>query len=159
MLSKNRKHCCCCKEIKALAKFHKNRAKPDGLASECKECAKERVALWQKSEKGIIKKRVNALRYCTTSKGKVTAKNWRHTETGKIYVAKRGQRMRERHGAKYRARTAVFHAIRAGKLPNIKTLRCIFCGKPAEEYHHQNGYDVNHHLDIIPLCALCHRHI
>ena len=55
-----------------------------------------------------------------------------------------------------RARWAVNHKIENGKLPRINTQYCAECGKQAIHYHHHNGYDPEHYLDVVPLCADCH---
>lgn len=55
------------------------------------------------------------------------------------------------------ARAALRKAVLTGELPNIKTLVCVDCGAPAQEYHHHNGYEPEHWLDVIPLCHKCHR--
>lgn len=69
-----------------------------------------------------------------------------------------GQRINQRWSRtpERRARTAVNRAVRAGKLPRASTLACS-CGKPAREYHHHNGYAREHYLDVIAVCAFCHK--
>lgn len=54
------------------------------------------------------------------------------------------------------ARAAVYRAVRAGKMPPVNSLTCQECGNPATGYHHHNGYDKEHWLDVIPLCTACH---
>jgi hypothetical protein len=44
----------------------------------------------------------------------------------------------------------------AGLLPPAKTLLCVDCGAQAQEYHHHNGYEPEHLLDVIPVCRACH---
>jgi len=61
------------------------------------------------------------------------------------------------HPERHAARKAVQFAIRTGKLARITTLSCAVCGThPAANYHHHNGYDAAHKLDVIPLCTVCH---
>jgi hypothetical protein len=38
------KHCYKCKQLKELSAFHKNKAKSDGYATECKQCRKDKKA-------------------------------------------------------------------------------------------------------------------
>jgi hypothetical protein len=60
------------------------------------------------------------------------------------------------------ARRAVNNAVRDGKMPRITTQQCAVCGVQAKEYHHHNGYDMAHWLDVVPLCGVCHgktRHV
>lgn len=46
--------------------------------------------------------------------------------------------------------------IASGRLAPAKTLACSHCGAQAQHYHHEN-YDMP--LEVIPLCASCHRKI
>ncbi len=55
------------------------------------------------------------------------------------------------------SRSALRKAVITGELPNIKTQICVDCGEPADDYHHHNGYEPEHWLDVIPLCRTCHR--
>jgi hypothetical protein len=54
------------------------------------------------------------------------------------------------------ARKAVRVALASGKL--TRPAVCSKCFLPRKlQAHHQNGYDKEHHLDIIWICAKCHR--
>lgn len=66
------------------------------------------------------------------------------------------KRAREKFPEKAKARTAVFLAVRAGKVPSAQTLVCVRCGKQAKDYHHHKGYDKEHWLDVVPACRPCH---
>lgn len=41
LLKRDKKKCSCCKEIKELSEFYKNKSKYDGLTTECKKCIKK----------------------------------------------------------------------------------------------------------------------
>lgn len=56
-----------------------------------------------------------------------------------------------------RAQAAVTYAVRSGKLPRPSGLPCDGCGGGAVLYHHHKGYAPAHQLDVVPLCAGCHR--
>lgn len=56
---------------------------------------------------------------------------------------------------KAKAAKAVSNAIKEGTLPVVTTLLCE-CGATARHYHHDNGYEVEHQLDVEPLCIPCH---
>lgn len=58
---------------------------------------------------------------------------------------------------KVKARCAVNHAVRMGRLARPRTLPCIDCGNPAREYDHHLGYDLVNHLNVQPVCAKCHK--
>jgi hypothetical protein len=56
-----------------------------------------------------------------------------------------------------RARVAVGTAVRRGKLPVVSTMICCVCNEAqAEQWHHHNGYDKAHWLDVVPVCRECH---
>ena len=73
----------------------------------------------------------------------------------------RGRAMRQlrryRDRQKIRARDAVSNAIKRGKLPRAQACHCLHCGHQATMYHHYKGYKNEHFLDVMPLCAACHR--
>ena len=45
------KRCTKCKQTKHPSEFHRNKSKPDGMATECKPCAVERAAKWFETNK------------------------------------------------------------------------------------------------------------
>lgn len=54
------------------------------------------------------------------------------------------------------ASEAVRQAIRRGELAPVTTRACLDCDGPAVHYHHEQGYEPEHHLDVAPLCRSCH---
>ena len=81
------KHCYCCGETKDVALFYKNKSKPDGLASECKQCktakdkeyykkntqvVKDRAASWYKdnTEKALEKMKTSSKRWAQKNRDK-----------------------------------------------------------------------------------------
>lgn len=56
------------------------------------------------------------------------------------------------------ASSALQKAVAEGQLPRVNTLLCSDCGAQASDYHHHNGYERTHWLDVVPLCRKCHRH-
>lgn len=56
-----------------------------------------------------------------------------------------------------KAMSKVNNTIRTGGLVRVSDLNCHFCSNPAEQYHHENGYEAPHQLDVIPVCCSCHR--
>lgn len=67
-----------------------------------------------------------------------------------------------RDGDKLQARQRINVEVRTGRRPHPNTLACVDCGhkwKKGErrhEYDHHNGYAAEHHLDVEPVCTLCH---
>lgn len=54
------------------------------------------------------------------------------------------------------AHVLVAEAILCGVLPSPRTLQCARCSNSAVLYHHPNGYEPPHQLDVEPLCSSCH---
>ena len=50
---------------------------------------------------------------------------------------------------------AVGKAVKLGLLPEVKTLLCVDCGKPAQCYDHR---DYSNSLDVEPVCRSCNYH-
>jgi hypothetical protein len=63
---------------------------------------------------------------------------------------------RQKFPDKYKARNKVNNAIARNKIPKVSTLQCINCGNQAQQYHHHNGYNIEHWLDVVPMCIPCH---
>lgn len=54
------------------------------------------------------------------------------------------------------AYTVLRDAIQHGILPPATTQTCA-CGRQARNYHHANGYENGHEVDVVPMCVSCHR--
>lgn len=63
---------------------------------------------------------------------------------------------RKREPQKNRAREAIHHEVRMGRMPSPLTLQCLWCDKPATGYHHHRGYSEEFKFDVIPICPRCH---
>jgi hypothetical protein len=67
-----------------------------------------------------------------------------------------------RDGDRKQARQRVNVEVRTGYRPHPNNLPCADCGhiwQPGErrhEYDHHLGYDAEHHLDVEPVCTICH---
>ena len=73
-------------------------------------------------------------------------------ESAKRAMAKYASENKQRAVARY----TVSNAVQYGKLPRASSLTCTRCGQPAKEYHHHNGYEPEHALDVAPVCKSCH---
>lgn len=68
-----------------------------------------------------------------------------------------------RDGDKKQARRRVNVLVRSGRLPHPNAIACADCGhtwkhgERRHDYDHHLGYDAEHHLDVEPVCTLCHR--
>jgi hypothetical protein len=136
------KYCLHCKQIKPATEFYKNRGNRDSLYSYCKVCQCAAVKAYRQTENGKETKRRGARKYRQSKKGRQC-----------------DRRYRLNHPEKAKARDAVTHAIRDGRLASAKTLQCHYCGKQAQQYHHYLGYAPEHWFDVIPVCKQCHREV
>lgn len=129
------KRCSKCKQFKQLSKFNKSKSEKDGLQSYCKTC--QRVYSHSKNGREACRKAAN--NYRKTTKGKATKK-----------------RFYKRHPNYEKANHAVNNAITSGRLPRPDTMKCNYCPKQAQQYHHWHGYEPERWLDVIPICMNCH---
>ncbi len=159
------KRCSKCQESKPLTEFWRDKRWVDGHNTRCKTCLRNTGKKYRQSPKGKETTRkqrqspayVEAqLRYRKSEKGKVTQTTYNATPQGKTVNAKTTQAWRAANRDKVRGHQHVNKAVRNGRLPSATSLECVRCGKPATEYHHHNGYEAIHLLDIIPVCAQCH---
>ena len=123
--------CTSCKTLKPHSRFSKDCSRTSGLSTKCKPCSAAR-----------------------SRRGHLDRKDVFHSR-GRWFVA-------TRPGDKIQARQRVVHAVKMGLLPKADSLPCTDCGHTGtdrrHEYHHHNGYDESYHLDVIPLCSVCHHH-
>lgn len=149
---KIKKRCQGCKQSKSISAFSQNRSRYDGLQTYCKICR----GIYARTEKG----KANQKRYTQSGKGKAAhskaVKKHRQTTKGKATNLRTQERFNARHPNCQKAKHAVNHAIEAGKLPRPDIFLCHYCPKPAKEYHHYNGYEPKHYLDVVPVCIKCH---
>lgn len=70
---------------------------------------------------------------------------------------RRGSRNnRRQYPQRNRARQAVRHEVKMGRMPKAIELPCNHCEDQATQYHHHKGYAEEFKLDVIPLCRDCH---
>lgn len=158
------KSCTRCNTVKLASEFYKRKANKSGLRSWCKQCEIKKIAEYQKTPRGkeVAKKysstqkgKERMRRYDQSSKGRLKHARYNGSKKGRAYYKK----ARENNPDKIKARDAVNNAVKSGKLPSAKTLKCVFCGTQAEEYHHHKGYSEDYLLDVQSACIKCHRKI
>lgn len=141
LLKAGRKKCSSCGEIKSVEDFYRNAARKDGFDDYCRLCRSVAVRKYNRTPKG---RRVQVEAQLRWQKN-----NWEEKKTA----------MREYyrlHPKRTAARSAVSNAVASGRLPRASTKRCVKCGCAAEHYHHHNGYEQEHWLDVVPICSTCH---
>jgi len=147
-----------CKECdveKPLGEFYESKFTKDGREGKCKVCRDAQNNRWARDNAEKRRK----------TKAKATKKfrennpsymsEWVKTNRNKVYASQ--EKYNKKCPEKYHARVAVRLAVKYKKLPHIKTLKCVECGRPAQEYHHHKGYAKENWLDVIPVCRICHK--
>lgn len=179
----NTKKCCVCKADLATDQFYKNAARSDGLDTVCKACRMENTRSRSKTERGREINRQSQRRRRADPEIRAAEAEARKTPEGRRRSRERMARYRKSvNGIAYQsvyrqsprakevdaarrqrkkpllaAHKAITLAIYHGTIPKASTLTCAECGGDAREYHHHNGYEESHWLDVIPVCVPCHR--
>lgn len=129
------KTCRNCGEAKVLSAFYKHSRMADGHLNFCKECVKARI------------------RAQSAGNPKVKERDRRRNKSADRIAAHK-QRMSERPWLS-QAKRAVHRAIAKGELAPATACECNDCRAPAAVLHH-HSYEVEHLLDVVPLCRSCH---
>lgn len=138
------KRCTKCGLVKPLSDFAKDKRRPYGRHAQCKACRNKQGAQFRKDG------RRGKYDYGDRYKGRYQDK----------YQDKRSaliRRWRTDNPESKAAHKAVASAVKAGILPRVNTIPCNRCGKPAQAYHHPQGYSHENRLKVVPLCNKCHR--
>lgn len=134
------KRCFKCLATKPLCEFYAHKEMADGHLNKCKACAKLDVTMrYQDPE---ARQRIDAYE---------KARFQQPERKKKILIYQ--QTRRHRNPEKYKARSAVANAVRAGKL---KRLPCEKCGDPKVQAHHS---DYRYPLAVRWLCFKHHRQL
>lgn len=127
--------CARCRAEKPLAEFTPRPDRPSGLRSKCKVCEQELLTARHRADLESSRERRRAY--------------FRGDPNGQARI----EAERRRSPIKHRARVAVYHAIKTGKLE--KPAGCVRCGDTYRvEAHHD---DYTKPLDVMWLCTACHR--
>lgn len=168
-----RKECRRCFKSLPLSKYYQHKQMFDGYLNVCKECTKNRVKKHRDNNLDKIKEydrnrpnkkeRIEAVKTrrlwlkkydpIKHSEQEENKKIWAHNNKDKVNKLKR--KWIENNPEKRRAHHIVNNAIRDGRMskPSI----CSVCGKGGRiEGHHK---DYSKPLDVIWLCAACHRQL
>ena len=172
--------CTECKVEKDDKQFHQKKEKKNGLASICKECANKKHREWSLLNRDKVKAnhekyreenrekcRARGLDYYYKNKWKYKEYRKEHREEHRLYSInyreKNIEKIRLRHAElergyrkekplEFKARKAVYYAVKRKKLD--KPEECQMCNKKKPlEAHHK---DYNKPLDVIWVCKECH---
>jgi len=123
------KKCKACGKILSSSKFRKKDSGFEGLYSLCRSCDAE----W--------------------------SRNYNKTPAGSAARKLTYERRKKKSPEKRIANSAVTCAINRGDMFKAAKFDCVECGRQAAEYHHDQGYEKEHWLDVVPLCVPCHKRI
>lgn len=154
------KRCTKCQQDKPISAYSPEKLGKDGLRSVCKVCSGAQTKISRAKDPNYKAKdrEVHNAKYGNNPEFReATIKRVREYRQAnqKILTSKQNQRAKEHNYA----HQVVYQAVKSGKLLHISTQICIKCNQPAEHYHHHNGYDKAHVLDVIPLCRKHHEEI
>jgi hypothetical protein len=147
------KTCTCCGEVKLVDRFHRKLASGDGRSHKCTDCVKAYRAIYNKTHRE--KQAAYDARY-----------RKEHLEERAAYIAE--YRKDPKHLAveslgrkaywarfpeRYEANRAMYNAVRRGQI--IRPGVCSACGRHCKPHGHHEDY--NKPMEVIWLCACCHR--
>lgn len=96
-------------------------------------------------------------RWREKNRGHITEYNAERYAENPEYLYTAVRKSEQKHRQHYLARKAVWYAVSVGKLPPAWSMVCEICGEAqAAHYHHHHGYDIEHRLDVQPVCTECH---
>jgi hypothetical protein len=152
------KTCAICKEEKPITEFSPDKRGLYGVVSQCKKCRREYMANKRANQSYLEQEREKAREYESLRKENENRRAWRleFLKSGK--ARKAISNWEQRNPGRRAAYGAVKYAVRTGKIPAPNTLKCCVdgCDNFAEHYHHENGYDKEHRLDVVPVCKTHH---
>jgi hypothetical protein len=138
--------------------YERNRVRLALRSKEYREANREHIQAEKKAyrerSRDQINARMRARRKANLEQVAAQKRAWYQTPAGRAYETRHSREMRDRYPERYKARSAVQHAIRAGKL---KRQPCFHCGAEKAEAHHHKGYAQKFWLDIQWVCSRCHR--
>src|SRR5579863_3032176 len=141
-----RKRCIACGEKVPLDGFHRHRQMADGHLNKCKVCVRKYVQRWKALNPAKVRAWMDLPRQRVLKR--LRGKWWRDKNREKQSASSRA------HAARYpermKARRAVTHAIRDGRL---KKRPCERCGAKRAQAHH---HDYSKPLEVRWFCSLCH---
>ena len=131
----------------------------------CTKCHKDKpnTSFLPRTDKGVTRLRrqcqdcgIRAERLRSTEPWRIMARiEWNKTEACKTYQRIWGAKYYQQHKVEVAAKTAVRKAIAAGTIK--KPTSCKLCKRESKLYGHHTDYTKV--LDVLWLCASCHRRI
>lgn len=156
------KMCPKCGKRDLLCGFSKNRTKPDGLQSICKDCVKKANARTSKQNVDRVRKwraenaekyKLSQTEYYQKNKKALYAKHCDWRKRNPKAVSSETAKYRIKHPSKRAATCALNNAVRDGRI--TKPITCQVCGLTGIRIHGHHE-DYSKPLDVLWVCPLCH---
>ena len=147
------KKCTKCKDTKLFSEFGPDKRHKDGLQSQCRECRGKTQQTYARTHKEERRE------YLQRNEEAIKRKQCEYVETqdGRKAQNKAGVNQRLKFPQKIKARKAVNHAVRDGKL--LRPNHCEGCYQEKLVQGHHWSYLEEHGLDVEWLCPKCHREL
>lgn len=147
------KRCIKCGETKATELFSRQRHSKDGRRGCCKSCQATQTREWQLANPEREAERVRRWKEQNSERKAALDRRWE--ETHRDRVAERHKKDRQRYPEKHRARSALNHAVRDGRI--TKPECCEDCAEPTTSRDlHGHRKDYSKPLEVEWLCRDCH---
>jgi hypothetical protein len=134
------KKCFKCQRVLSIDNFYVHRQMKDGHLNKCKDCAKKDVS-------SCYRQNIEDRRAYEKNRNKRQYRKQQFANYHRSYI--------EKNPLKYKAHNAVSNALRDGRL--FRPSNCSVCGIQCKPHAHHEDY--NKPLDVIWVCARCHRKI
>jgi hypothetical protein len=108
---------------------------------------------------GNISRRLALRRFRRSPKNVASQRRYLKSSGGRKTRRKIELRYAQANRDKRRAKRAVAHAVRRGRLPRAKNLPCFECIERDAQHYHHPSYEPEDRLKVIPLCSCCHHHL
>jgi hypothetical protein len=133
--------CTKCGETKPLEEnFGRSKRGRDGYHSQCKRCRSAASAAWNRRNRDRLE---------------ASDEKWKAQYPERLRETRRKARRKSRQTAKGRAKSAVYRAVRSGRLKKPEV--CSGCGQEFDKAEiHGHHEDYSKPLDVIWLCHQCH---
>jgi hypothetical protein len=148
--------CTKCKTEKPRSEFYRRTGTPKGLCPWCKDCNHKAHREYRATARGQELAKLASKRYHRSEYGKEMnrqrARQYAADPKNKKRIRARIRKYQKRNLLKSATKSAVWRAVRAGRL--LKPTACSCCREKVIVYAHHEDYSKP--LDVIWLCRQCH---
>jgi RNase P subunit RPR2 len=151
----SKKKCNKCGKSKDVTEFHKRVAAKDGLHSHCKSCVS--MADRNRDPDKVAQHKKLTREWRDRNRDRIATYNARRYEEDPQYFINASRKSERKNPQRARARKAVSRKVQMGLFPPAWAMVCEKCEEAqAAHWHHHNGYEKEHMIDVIAVCTTCH---